>query len=81
MAGVSTSVIGSWMGAGGAVPSDLTKVKKLADALNVDFAWLVLGEYARAGQVTVAEVFDEIVDPNLTGYWKIHATRLVPRKK
>lgn len=81
IAGVSTSVIGSWMGVGGAVPSDLTKVKSLADGLNVDFAWLVLGEHARTGQVSVAEVFEEIVDPTLSGYYRVDIRKLVPRKK
>ena len=81
MAGTSTSVIGSQMGVGGAVPSDLTKVKRLADALNVDFAWLVLGEHATTRQVSVAEVFEEIVDQHVSGYWKIQATKMVSRKK
>lgn len=80
MAGVSTSVIGSWLGAGGAVPSDLIKVKRLADALSVDFAWLVLGEHSRAG-VSIAEVFEEIVDPALSGYYRVDIRKLVPRKK
>ncbi len=79
MAGVSTSVIGSWMGIGGAAPSDLTKVKRLADALCVDFGWLILGEHTN--QVSISDVFKETADPNLSGYYRVEVKKLVLRKE
>lgn len=75
MAGVSISVIGSWIGMGGAIPSDLLKVKRLADALNVDFSWLVLGEESKIS----TESNSKSVPPGeleVSEFWKIEIKKV-----
>ncbi len=78
-AGVSTSVIGSWLGVGGAIPADLMRVKQLADQLQVDFAWLLIGEHSQSGNISLAELFDEVLDPSLSGLFRIECKRLIPK--
>ncbi len=75
MAGVSISVIGSWIGTGGAIPSDLLKVKQLADALNVDFSWLVLGDLGK-NRSEQLESANEPFQEGVSEYWKIEVKKI-----
>ncbi len=85
MAGVSISVIGSWIGTGGAIPSDLLKVKQLADALNVDFSWLVLGDLGNLGNL--GKTSDGRLESNsepreeleVSEFWKIEVKKVRTR--
>lgn len=79
MAGVSVSVISSWIGADGALPSDMAKVKRLADGLKVDFAWLILGDLAGGGQSPESGVAATLERPKPAEYWFIEARKLRPK--
>lgn len=75
--GISVSVLNNW--AGGASPQDFAAVKRLAEALDVSFSFLLTGEQDdRASGGTVTEAFDEgavVFD----GFAKVMITRLIPR--
>src|SRR5206468_9658785 len=78
LAGVSASVIDSWTG--GASPTDLLAVRRLCDALDVSFAWLLTGTPDKGThEPTLAQFFDEV--PYFDGLARIRIDRLIPRKK
>lgn len=79
IAGVSASVIHSWVH-GSVSPTDLLAVKRLCDELNLDFTWLLTGEFSKGRQeLSMTEIFEEA--PFFDGYAKIRIDRLIPRKK
>lgn len=75
-AGVAASVIDSWVG--GATPGDLKAIKRLCDALEVSFVWLLTGDHDSHAKPTMTEMFDLI--PYFDGYARIRIDRLVPKK-
>lgn len=81
LAGVASSTIDDWRG--GALPEDYSAVKRLADGLNISFAFLLTGEEDNRRQIelpTMTEVFEDggvLFD----GFAKISIQRLIPRKK
>lgn len=77
IAGVAPSVLSSWI-AHGVSPSDLKVVKKLCDALDVSFTWILTGEPdKKTKRANVAEYFKEMEIFN--GLARIAIHRLVPR--
>lgn len=78
MAGVSPSVINGWI-LHGVTPADLKIVKKLADTLNVDFSWLLVGERSRDVPFQMNEIFKET--NFFDGIVRLRVDKLEPRKK
>ena len=80
-AGVSASTVDDWRG--GALPEDYSAVKRLADALNVSFSFLLTGEednQTKKVTASITEVFDD-GGALFDGFAKITIQRLIPRKK
>lgn len=77
LAGVANSVVDSW--SSGASPADLQAVKRLCDALDLSFTWLLTGEHEKTERKpTLAELYQEI--PYFDGLARIRIDRLVPNK-
>lgn len=77
MAGVSSSVVQSWLNQ--AIPHDLQAVAKLAQALGLSFKGLLLGESETINHaITPAEFFDE--SDLFEGICKVSIKKLTPRK-
>lgn len=82
MAEVSISTVGDWIGRNGRIPHDLAAVGRLARALKVPLEWLLLSESHSYQEPGIADLFDEVSEPALSGYFYIaEAKRLVPRGK
>ena len=79
MAGCPVSVINDWVGSGSSTPHDLTRVSRLASALGVSFQWLLLSEHPNINNITLADVFEEVVDDHLSGYFKVEVKKLKPK--
>ena len=81
LAGVQVSVVNSWMS--GAVASDPIVVLKLAKALNLDYQFLMTGEYSnfKPEDLTIDQVFRSESDPAWSGIFQIEAKRLVLKSK
>lgn len=78
IAGVSGSVLHSWVH--GRNPTDLLAVKRLCDKLNLDFTWILTGEFSKGREEpTLAEIYEET--PYFDGLARIRIDRLIPRKK
>ena len=77
LAGVGTSVVHSWMT--GTTPRDLRAVKKLADALDIQFLELLMNEReVRSGHPELAP-FDE--NPVFEGICRVRIERLKSPKR
>lgn len=76
--GVNQSVIFSWCEGG--MPHDLSAVLKLAKALNCSFSWLLTGEHENVQGLDLAQFFDIEKEPLFSGYLKVEASRLIPKK-
>lgn len=76
IAGVAPSVMDSW--SSGASPTDLQAVKRLCDALEISFTWLLTGDHEKnASQPALSEWFQET--PYFDGLARIRIDRLIPR--
>ena len=80
MAGCPVSVINDWVGKGASTPHDLTRVSRLASGLGVSFQWLLLSEHPNIKNLTVADVFEEVNEESISGYFKIEVTKLKLKK-
>lgn len=78
IAGVAPSVINGWI-VHGVTPADLKTVKKLADSLNVDFSWLLVGERSTDVPFQLNEIFKET--SFFDGIVRLRVDKLEPRKK
>jgi len=81
IAKVQPSVVDNWI-ATSASPTSLEGVKTLAEALGVEFCWLLTGSYEKSApsrEVSPAELFESL--PYFDGYARIRIDRLVPRSK
>ncbi len=77
LAGVANSVLDSW--SAGASPTDLQAVRKLCDALDVSFSWLLTGQHEKTErQPTLAEMYQEVT--YFDGLARIRIDRLIPHK-
>jgi len=78
LAGVSVSVIDSWTG--NSSPANLQAVRRLCDALDISFSWLLTGAFEKTDrQISLAESFETV--PYFDGLARIRIDRLIPRKK
>lgn len=75
LAGVSPSVIQSWMS--DAVPHDLEAVSRLADALNVGFKELILGVDEKHSRLVFNLAENDCFEARCT----IYLSELTPKKK
>lgn len=75
LAGVSPSVIQSWMS--DAVPHDLEAVSRLADALNIGFKELILGDNEKKSHLVFTLAENDYFEARCT----IHLSELTPKKK
>lgn len=75
LAGVSPSVIQSWMS--DAVPHDLEAVSRLADALNLGFKELILGDNENNSRLVFNLAENDCFEARCT----IYLSELTPKKK
>jgi transcriptional regulator with XRE-family HTH domain len=76
IAGVGKSAVSSWT-AGGS-PSNLAAVKRLCDALEICFTWLLTGaEVKNEGRLQIAGNFDK--EFSFDGYARIRIDVLAPK--
>ena len=74
LAKVAPSVIDSW--SGGASPTDIQAVKRLCDALDISFTWLLTGTYDKGiHNPCLTELFEEL--PYFDGLARIRIDRLI----
>ncbi len=77
LSGVSPTVVQNWLT--GSVPHNFLAVASLANALGVDFQWLLTGVHGAAPTVnalSLAELFDIETDPSFSGLFMLEAKRL-----
>lgn len=76
IAGVSVSVINSWLS--GVIPQDLNAVLRLSTALNADFQHMLTGEHNKFApkDLALSEIFDMQDDPAFSGIFMIEAKKL-----
>lgn len=78
LAGVSVSVIDSWTG--NSSPANLLAVRRLCNALDISFSWLLTGEHDRQErQMSLTETYETL--PYFNGLARIQIEQLIPRKK
>lgn len=80
IAGVSVSVINSWLS--GVIPQDLNAVLRLSTALNADFQHMLTGEHNKFApkDLSLNEIFDVQDDPAFSGIFMIEAKKLKRKK-
>jgi transcriptional regulator with XRE-family HTH domain len=77
LSGVSPTVVQNWLT--GSVPHNFLAVASLANALGVDFQWLLTGVHGAAPTInalSLAELFDIETDPSFSGLFMLEAKRL-----
>jgi transcriptional regulator with XRE-family HTH domain len=75
--GVSPTVVSAWIRLGSS-PADMKVIKKMADALETDFCFLLTGERSLTSpKANITELFQET--PYFDGYARIRIDRLTPR--
>jgi transcriptional regulator with XRE-family HTH domain len=79
IAGVSASVLHAWVHES-ASPGDMLAVKRLCDTLDLDFTWILTGDFSKGREeTTLAELYEETTC--FEGIARVRIDRLTPRKK